>query len=49
MALVALVALTEHWFLRRDALRAAFGDAIPSDEVYLDTIVKLLTSGASPV
>ena len=44
---IAFAALSEYWFLRRDSLRAAFGDWIPSDEVYLDTIVKLLTQGVS--
>ncbi len=43
----AYLALVEYWFLRRDSLRAGFGDAIPSDDVYLDTIVKLLMDGVS--
>ena len=44
---IAYFALTEYWFLRRNALQTALGDELPSDEVYLDTIVKLLARGAS--
>ena len=47
-ALVALFNLVEHWFHARTTLESRLGDALPSDDDFLEDLVRILLRGIQP-
>jgi TetR/AcrR family transcriptional regulator len=47
-ALIALFNLVEHWFQAQASLERRMGDALPSDSVFLEDLVRILIRGLQP-